>query len=906
MRFPHLRDTDFPNIGTVDVYEFVNEFDYTRWGEGTTLKLCNVIWNSDYRDVVAFESERERDSYFDNLKGTYEISLETQARMVPDGTIKLPLPYDVAARYNYMFVDMPIATSNEYPLDFERTDGVRRWYFFIGNTTYQAPNTTELTLIPDSWTNFQFDIVFKYVMLERGHAPVAATDVDVYLSNPIANTALLTAPDVDFGGSTIVRKSDFVPIGNGTKYLCLVSTCKYEDVSELGNGSAISGSGWNSPTYYNTADRWGYQYGVNGYVFGDGYDYSGTRTRASGGASSGGLANNVCTYAISCSNAYAANSAIETLMNQCPSFINTLICAYVVDAGMLSLGASHTIGGVSLREVASLPKSEIYSLSLKRDDFGFSHEHSRFAKLYTYPYSVLELTDNEGQSFDVRIEDTGHAALTMLTSIAFPALAVRVSLEGVASDALSNAYTWREISGANTRLDIDGGDWGRYRFDWDVPTYALYMDPYIAYKMRNANRGLKSARRNALVGYENSVRDSNTLYENSVALADTARQNVADTMACAIANNANQCNTNTANSNATCATNTANVTAANLTANGRAVRESITDVYLTGLANAVNSVSAGNQNEVTAATTSASIAKNDVNSVVGGATSMMGMGASVGAAVGAAGGPIGMGGGAVLGALSGAIIGGLTASANAYQSNTSASIVMNANTQDVNNANTLNATRANMNAADAVDATFNAGELQDTQTANNNALLMTHTGNSNTCATNNTQNTANTHNACAERTRATSNANSGYTREANVLDAKNVLENAQANARANALDGGNEQPVRLGSCTGDSKPDAFRTRGVQVRVRTQNDGAIRQAASTFARYGYALNQTWNVAESGLCPMRHFTYWKCSDIWIDDRLGSNTSVATTIESAFLRGVTVWKNPEEIGKVNPYDN
>jgi hypothetical protein len=74
----------------------------------------------------------------------------------------------------------------------------------------------------------------------------------------------------------------------------------------------------------------------------------------------------------------------------------------------------------------------------------------------------------------------------------------------------------------------------------------------------------------------------------------------------------------------------------------------------------------------------------------------------------------------------------------------------------------------------------------------------------------------------------------------------------------------------------------------------------------FARYGYALNQNWDVANSGLKLMRHFTYWKCTDIWVDDRKSSNNVVQNFITKMFLQGVTVWNNPNEIGRVNIYDN
>ena len=105
---------------------------------------------------------------------------------------------------------------------------------------------------------------------------------------------------------------------------------------------------------------------------------------------------------------------------------------------------------------------------------------------------------------------------------------------------------------------------------------------------------------------------------------------------------------------------------------------------------------------------------------------------------------------------------------------------------------------------------------------------------------------------------------------------------------------------------GDAYPDLGAYKGVQFKVKTMANGDIRQIGDTFMRYGYALNQVWNVKESGLCPMSHFCYWKAEDIWVDDRQSSNNAVQSLITNMFLRGVTIWKNPEEVGRVDIHDN
>ena len=85
-----------------------------------------------------------------------------------------------------------------------------------------------------------------------------------------------------------------------------------------------------------------------------------------------------------------------------------------------------------------------------------------------------------------------------------------------------------------------------------------------------------------------------------------------------------------------------------------------------------------------------------------------------------------------------------------------------------------------------------------------------------------------------------------------------------------------------------------------------NDSEISQTGDFFARYGYSLNQNWDIQSSGLILMKNFTYWKATDIWVDDMKDSNNFVQLSLSKIFMQGTTVWSNPEIIGKVSVYDN
>ena len=219
------------------------------------------------------------------------------------------------------------------------------------------------------------------------------------------------------------------------------------------------------------------------------------------------------------------------------------------------------------------------------------------------------------------------------------------------------------------------------------------------------------------------------------------------------------------------------------------------------------------------------------------------------------------------------------------------------NTAKTNAAN--NKTTAYTNADNAYDTvTTNADNLQTVTKANATRTKDT--------ARANAGDTYTTTETCADRTRDNVKDNAGYTRQISELNAKEILENGKYAAMASVLDARNAPPVEVCKYSGNPAPDYMKTRGVQIKVKTQSDSAIRQTGDVFARFGYALNQVWDVATSGLKLMNYFTYWKASEIWVNDEECSNNVINTFVRNMFLNGVTVWNDPTKIGKVNVYTN
>lgn len=1038
MQFPHLSDTTFPNVDTVNVYQFENTFDYTRWNEDTRITLCNVLWNSDYIDVVKWDTNELRDAWFDSLTDVWVTKLMTKARMIPDNYMKLPIPYDILARYNYVFIDMPIATSASELLDYENADGIRRWYFFINSIRYLSPSTTEVLLMSDVWVNYQNDIDITYMLLERGHAPVAESDTDEYLSNPIANNKYLLAPDVNFDNAGITRSSKFYPFGNGKKWVCFASTVSEGLLTSLGTvvqSNNYSPSG--QPTFSDVPNtRFGHQLQVDNFAFGNGYDYSNANTPAEVGYSDGYIANNLTVYAIEADECYGTGTFFSDLKTTCPQFLTTVKACFVVDERCISFGASHTLAGHTLYRVAGTGHTQ--NITLQKSDFDIPQEYQRFAKLYTAPYSVLEVTDNDGSTFEIRVEETSTLSIVDVTSVAFPYIDMRVFIDGVGGSG-TVVYEWRDLKDNIASLGMRNSDWFKYCFDWKIPTFALYIDGATEYMLRAFNRDVKQGINQAVLDYQNTMRGANTAYENACDTADVAytntersaattrnnsyrsadtgkvnadntagvsrknAENAADLARTNATNTYGMEKTNSDNTSTTNKTNTDNAADATYnTLDRTTVNQEMTLDFaniqggvneMTGIAasdeivrlnNLQNSLLLyyGNEmiksttvlnNETSTATTTTNSQATIISSAwqgaqagaVFGVTNGSAMGTLLGPGAGTAGGAlVGTAIGSVIGAAGGAIVAaanqaniGLTTNTgtqiaslqqeynkqvvvngNAFANNvqeqqdSNRNSVYNNNVTHSTSINNANISTSRLNGSDNMVVTkqnaLNAQTTARQNSANARDTAATNAQNTHNIAYQNAANSESTRKANSANTKRTSRlnasdnyvateanadntcenvkANAGFTRQVEEINAKEILRNKKLAAMASINDSRNATPTERGAYSGNPQPDFMRTRGVQIKVKTQSDSAIRQAGDTFVRFGYALNQIWNVAQSGLKLMQHFTYWKAAEIWIDDSKSSNNAVNNMIHQIFLNGVTVWGDPDKIGKVDVYAN
>ena len=142
-------------------------FNYSVWTAGTSVTLCNVNWNSDYRDIVRFNTPADLDAFLKTRSGpVVEISKLSYAKF--GRPIRLDTPFHTVQDYNYIRVSNPMQ-----PIV---GDKPRVFYYFITDVVYVNPNCTEVYIQLDVWQTFGRTVVFGNCYIERGHIGIANED----------------------------------------------------------------------------------------------------------------------------------------------------------------------------------------------------------------------------------------------------------------------------------------------------------------------------------------------------------------------------------------------------------------------------------------------------------------------------------------------------------------------------------------------------------------------------------------------------------------------------------------------------------------------------------------------------------------------------------------------------------
>ena len=776
-RFPHLtangNESSFPDISTVRTYQYDNKFDYSKFDTvQMNITLCKVPWDmgeahignrtiSGIGNVVHFGSKEKRDKWFDDIPDSKCFRFATKLKQLHrDNFIDVPVPFDVASRYNYIAVHQePMANAENFVL-YEDEDGLRDWFWFVREVEFLSPNTTRLHLLNDAWQTFIYDIDIPYMMLQRGHAPMVGNKADRFLSMPIENCSyLLEREENEPAAPRITTKTQPYVFNSGEMYAVVVTTA-----NPRSNWGSKSDGTWKTPSTQ--------------------------------------FFKNVPTYH---SFAVPAGNFATFLQNVPEQFIQTVQCVCFMSEFMITLGVSFSFGGQTCYEISSAyRKAEIHDLT--KDDFAFDERYADIAKLYTYPYSVIVLSDNDGNETVVRIEDTnGKIEIEHCTSLVYPWLKINGHVSSVGK-AARKTISFKNITTNGIPIS---GNWHSYLMSFDIPMFAVTQSA-------------------------ETVNDYSTHFDR--AQQDTAAAN-------AQANQNASASNVVSNAGVTTAGNSAKTATANA---GASTDAGYTNDYTQGNTSASNLLSGmGQASTIDAQEKQAAIAAATgmATGVVGALTSgsPVGAAASLGsAAIGAAGTMASMNVAVGLTAAEGALARAANNASNTISQSTTSSKVANQNS------------------------------TQSSITETENSVISSHA------------------------------ANDSATMIANASRDRATVTSAISNQQKQAALG---EPSSFGDL---ANGDYVTTRPLALfsNVVTQDSYTIRKCGDDFLRYGYTVNCEWDFS-GNWCPMKHFTYWKLNDFWVNE-LQVPDMYVDRIRFFLFGGVTVWKVPEEIGNVDLYDN
>lgn len=481
--FPHLGDTAFPHLSNVDVWQYRNNFDYSRWEDNARIKLCTVNWDADYNNVVNWKSDEARNAYFDGLEGC-KVDEPTMFQVQPNGTVKVPVPFNAATQCNYLVLDYPVMSTPDNPVSYA-APARNRFLYFCEAVEELAPNTTLCHVQLDVWSTYINSVDVSGMMLARGHAPMASVTATDYLKNPYANQAMLTAPDVTFG--TFARTPSLKShIFNG-EVLAVIT---------------MSATGWGI---------WG------------------TKAAGTWRVPAEPLYLDDTPSLLSLSVAPANLAPLLTAMKtEVPQAFQTIRAVWFAPVELVETGEPYTFAGTPVRRVFANPWTDFEVAAWSKSDFGYPAKCDDMAKLYTYPYARI-MAHTDAGDIEVKVEETeGNISV-----------AARLNLVG----PFINVDTYVHLGGASASLAFAAtgsitmpwaGDALKTLRSLEIPSFAVYLDAgtvndYATHFDRaQANTALQNA-------YTSATASAKTALDNGIDSVDLSIANLATSVSAALA-----------------------------------------------------------------------------------------------------------------------------------------------------------------------------------------------------------------------------------------------------------------------------------------------------------------------------------------------------------------------------------
>lgn len=481
-----------------------------------------------------------------------------------------------------------------------------------------------------------------------------------------------------------------------------------------------------------------------------------------------------------------------------------------------------------------------------------------YAKLYTYPYARLDIYFNN-QKYVVKPQElSDNIDINGGLNMAFPSVTRVYHISGIGDNLVSGV----RFNINREALSLQGGRWYDYQFKQSVPMFNF------------AQSGFANSMWAYHYAYEHNQFAYNTAYESAAASADLAqtnannsaqiaRQNSTNTVSNMTANNAVAVSANNLIVSQTQNSNTQGVAVSNEKIDQDRISDMLfsyasldADIANYAVAASNNGATFENANTTNIISSLASALTGPISAITSGITSFMNNGLQ-------------------FQTTANTIDVSLTNSATLYNAAQKCALEKYHNSRDANNS--LN----NLNNALLRSNTTVSNNLANTQTSNNADLINTNATNDYNLTTTNASNAYNTAIANANRTRSV------------ATDSNNAA----------LFNYGIQPPAMYGSVSNVDDVNVLPCQ-FEFNIVTQSKNALMQAASQFARYGYTLNQWVNFENWQM--MNFFTYWRISDIIFTSETELTKDAIYEIKNLFKNGITLWSEPNQIGKVDIWKN
>ena len=499
----------------------------------TRLKLCNVPWDQTYHDVVAWQSDEQRDKWFDAIDGDI-IDLDTAWNYKSleiykpslgkyEGSVQVPVPYETAMGYNYLQVTMADQPVPQYG-DYQRT----HFHYHITGINKLSPNDTELTLELDAWTEYICSARITGVDLARGHWPMMQVAADKWLADPLQSAVRMTEPEPDLPqAKQMIKGERFFPLYDDHPVIvCAMLSDLSDPASWWSDGKTHQDDQWwlhDDPASDAFEDRTD----VSRETF-DPYPLA-TDIRRVGmqnvdASSAGGHASPVTAsgssrtegqtitplhYYAFASDAFGSFQAL--LSKRYPQLVYGIKAVYVMPSRYLTMGDALTFDGISYREAHPDPAwQQLGTYDLHKDAFGYDSKWAGYAKMYSGQFASIDISDLQGHSISIGCEDlAGALDVHARASSLWPFLSLQAFVDGIGGHGIKD-YAIRPLQ--DMSVGMPQGLWETVSSRWDVPTYSLYADNRLSAALTYAQRRYE---RDAI----------NKTYQREMAAASVAEAN---------------------------------------------------------------------------------------------------------------------------------------------------------------------------------------------------------------------------------------------------------------------------------------------------------------------------------------------------------------------------------------------